>query len=175
MKLAARSLTQSELGEVFQANPIREVDFEIRFSPRLRVAPEMWRFQEDLETEYPEVGPRNGTALVIRYYYSVRSSGFYRFLLSRRMLRPSRHTRNPFERFVAYCKLCRQNLQLSQDHFRAISFVNSRTRDFFLPESSSVILSEPGMWGGDCWRFQFHPRNFCRLIGVFPAAFVTLG
>ena len=56
MTVATRFLTKSELDEVFQANPIREVDFEIRFDPRLRVAPEMWRFQEDLETEYPEVG-----------------------------------------------------------------------------------------------------------------------
>jgi len=56
MKLATRSFSPSELGEVFDANPIREVDFEIRFTPRLRIGPEMWRFQEDLETEYPEVG-----------------------------------------------------------------------------------------------------------------------
>ena len=55
MTLPTRSFTKSELDEVFKANPIREVDFEIRFAPRLRVAPEMWRFQEVLETEYPEV------------------------------------------------------------------------------------------------------------------------
>jgi len=44
------------LNEVFPANPIREVDFEIRFTPRLRVQAEMWRFQESLVAEYPEVG-----------------------------------------------------------------------------------------------------------------------
>jgi len=42
MTLPTRSFTKSELDEVFKANPIR-------------VAPEMWRFQEVLETEYPEV------------------------------------------------------------------------------------------------------------------------
>lgn len=51
-----RSLTTDELEEVFPANPIREVDFEIRFTPRLRVQAEMWRFQEKVMTEYPEAG-----------------------------------------------------------------------------------------------------------------------
>lgn len=53
---ATRSFTASELEEIFPANPIREVDFEIRFTPRLRIQAEMWRFQEDLVSEYPEVG-----------------------------------------------------------------------------------------------------------------------
>jgi uncharacterized protein (TIGR04255 family) len=54
--IATGSFSKSELEEVFPANPIREVDFEIRFAPRLRVQAEMWRFQEDLMSEYPEVG-----------------------------------------------------------------------------------------------------------------------
>jgi uncharacterized protein (TIGR04255 family) len=56
MSSAARSFTKSELEEMFPANPIREVDFEIRFAPRLRIQAEMWRFQEDLRAEYPDVG-----------------------------------------------------------------------------------------------------------------------
>jgi len=51
-----RTFSASELDEIFPANPIREVDFEIRFTPRLRVQAEMWRFQEELVSEYPEVG-----------------------------------------------------------------------------------------------------------------------
>lgn len=56
MTIATRSFTKFEIDEEFPANPIREVDFEIRFPPRLRVPPELWRFQEDLEAEYPDVG-----------------------------------------------------------------------------------------------------------------------
>jgi uncharacterized protein (TIGR04255 family) len=51
-----RSFTADELEEVFPANPIREVDFEIRFTPRLRIQAEMWRFQERIMTEYPDAG-----------------------------------------------------------------------------------------------------------------------
>jgi len=68
MTVAIRNFSATELEEVFPANPIREVDFEIRFTPRLRVQAEMWRFQEDLLEDYPEVGLEsailpNGTTL----------------------------------------------------------------------------------------------------------------
>jgi len=56
MPAATRKFTDNDLGEVFPANPIREVDFEIRFTPRLRVQAEMWRFQESVVAEYPDVG-----------------------------------------------------------------------------------------------------------------------
>ncbi len=56
MTVAKRSFSERELEEVFPANPIREVDFEIRFTPGLRVQPEMWRFQKNLGAEYPDVG-----------------------------------------------------------------------------------------------------------------------
>jgi hypothetical protein len=56
MPTATRKFTNEELGEVFPANPIREVDFEIRFTPRLRIQAEMWRFQEGVMSEYPDVG-----------------------------------------------------------------------------------------------------------------------
>ena len=55
MTVASRRFSAAELNEVFPANPIREVDFEIRFTPRLRIQAEMWRFQEDLIDEYPDV------------------------------------------------------------------------------------------------------------------------
>lgn len=55
MAAATRPFTAAELQEVFPANPIREVDFEVRFTPRLRVQAEMWRFQERVVTEYPDV------------------------------------------------------------------------------------------------------------------------
>ncbi len=56
MPTTTRTFTNKELGEVFPANPIREVDFEIRFTPRLRVQAEMWRFQESVVADYPDVG-----------------------------------------------------------------------------------------------------------------------
>src|SRR5579864_2742352 len=56
MPPATGHFTEDELKEVFPANPIREVDFEIRFTTRLRVQPEAWRFQETLVPDYPEVG-----------------------------------------------------------------------------------------------------------------------
>jgi len=55
MRPAPDRSTEDALSEVFPANPIREVDFEIRFKPRLRVQPESWRFQEKLAPDYPDV------------------------------------------------------------------------------------------------------------------------
>jgi uncharacterized protein (TIGR04255 family) len=73
MTITTRSFAKSDLAEVFPANPIREVDFEIRFTPRLRVQAEMWRFQENLVAEYPEVGLEsallpNGTTLNVTVF-----------------------------------------------------------------------------------------------------------
>jgi uncharacterized protein (TIGR04255 family) len=48
--------TQEELDEVFPNPALREVAFEIRFSPRLRVDAELWRLQDQLADEYPSVG-----------------------------------------------------------------------------------------------------------------------
>jgi uncharacterized protein (TIGR04255 family) len=55
MPTITRKFAESDLTEVFPANPIREVDFEIRFTPRLRVQAEMWRFQESVVAEYPDI------------------------------------------------------------------------------------------------------------------------
>src|SRR5690242_1303251 len=79
MTVTMRAFTERELGEVFPANPIREVDFEIRFTPRLRVQAEMWRFQENLVAEYPEVGlesallPSGGTLNVTVFQNQVKA------------------------------------------------------------------------------------------------------
>lgn len=55
MTKVLEAFTKEELEEVFDHPPIREVDFEIRFSPRLRVAAELWRLQEQLVEKYPAV------------------------------------------------------------------------------------------------------------------------
>ncbi len=51
--MAAQSLGQKALDEVFPNPAVREVAFEIRFSPRLRVNAELWKLQEQLVNEYP--------------------------------------------------------------------------------------------------------------------------
>jgi uncharacterized protein (TIGR04255 family) len=50
---------QSELEEIFPSPPVREVAFEIRFSPRLRIVPEVWRIQDRLSELYPQIGEEN--------------------------------------------------------------------------------------------------------------------
>src|SRR5689334_15029259 len=52
-------LTPKELDEVFPKPPIREVAFEIRFTPRLRVNAEIWRLQDRLVDEYSTVSSEN--------------------------------------------------------------------------------------------------------------------
>jgi uncharacterized protein (TIGR04255 family) len=47
---------ESELQEVFERPAVREVACEVRFTPRLRVNPEIWRVQDRLADEYPQVG-----------------------------------------------------------------------------------------------------------------------
>jgi uncharacterized protein (TIGR04255 family) len=54
--LANTEFTPEELKEVFQNSPLREVAFEVRFPPRLRVPAEIWRLQDKLVQKYPEVG-----------------------------------------------------------------------------------------------------------------------
>jgi uncharacterized protein (TIGR04255 family) len=56
MSLVARSFPQDVLDEVFQHPPIREVAFEIRFAPRLRINAELWKIQDAIVDEYPNVG-----------------------------------------------------------------------------------------------------------------------
>jgi uncharacterized protein (TIGR04255 family) len=47
--------TQQELDELFAHPSVREVAFEVRFAPRLRIAPEVWRIQDNLAESYPAV------------------------------------------------------------------------------------------------------------------------
>jgi uncharacterized protein (TIGR04255 family) len=48
-------ITQKELDELFPSPSVREVAFEVRFAPRLRIAPEVWRIQDSLAESYPAV------------------------------------------------------------------------------------------------------------------------
>src|SRR5262245_35959193 len=55
VSLATKTFTENELAEVFPRSPLREVVFEVRFKPNLRVLAEIWRLQETLESVYPTV------------------------------------------------------------------------------------------------------------------------
>jgi len=48
-------VTKLELEEEFSHPSVREVAFEVRFAPRLRIAPEVWRIQDSLAESYPAV------------------------------------------------------------------------------------------------------------------------
>lgn len=48
-------LTERDLQEIFPHPSVREVAFELRFAPRLRIAPEVWRIQDRLASSYPLV------------------------------------------------------------------------------------------------------------------------
>ncbi len=73
MTRSLEKFTTQELEEVFAHPPIREVAFEIRFAPRLRVPAELWRLQDQLVEEYPEVATESlfqpsGAALSINVF-----------------------------------------------------------------------------------------------------------
>lgn len=56
MTLVTESFSKAALAEVFPRPPLREVAFEIRFAPRLRVNAELWKIQDEVVNEYPNVG-----------------------------------------------------------------------------------------------------------------------
>jgi len=53
MSTVIKPLPQKDLDEVFPRPPLREVAFEIRFAPRLRVNAELWKIQDEIVNEYP--------------------------------------------------------------------------------------------------------------------------
>jgi len=55
------NLGKEDFDEVFPNPPIREVDMEVRFAPRLRIPVEIWKFQDFVVKEYP--GVSNETAV----------------------------------------------------------------------------------------------------------------
>jgi uncharacterized protein (TIGR04255 family) len=55
MAALMRNFTKEELDEVFPHAAVREVSFEIRFPPRLRINAELWKLQDRLVEQYPDV------------------------------------------------------------------------------------------------------------------------
>ena len=124
MTPADRVISDAELREVFPANPIREVDFEIRFTPRLRIEAEMWRFQEELVQEYPDVGREtailpNGATLNVTVFQNPRAA---------RVIKVSSH--NMALAFSSYANFeeFKDEVQRITDNFCGTFEVSSLTR-----------------------------------------------
>lgn len=79
MALLTSSFPKHELDEVFPRPPLREVAFEIRFSPRLRVNSELWKIQEELVNDYPALTAEqllqaSGTVLNVNVFQNPNSA-----------------------------------------------------------------------------------------------------
>jgi uncharacterized protein (TIGR04255 family) len=51
----APAISEDQLREIFPCPAVKEVAFEIRFAPRFRIKEELWRFQDQIANDYPEV------------------------------------------------------------------------------------------------------------------------
>ncbi|HEV7673281.1 MAG TPA: TIGR04255 family protein [Candidatus Angelobacter sp.] len=49
-------ISEKDLNEIFPHPAVREVACEIRFAPRLRIVPDIWRVQDKVASSYPQVG-----------------------------------------------------------------------------------------------------------------------
>ncbi len=79
MTVLTKKFTKKELDEVFPHPPLREVAFEIRFTPRLRVHAEIWRLQDQLVATYPDVSSEssilsNGAVLEVNVFQDTTGS-----------------------------------------------------------------------------------------------------
>jgi uncharacterized protein (TIGR04255 family) len=102
--MARRSFTREELDEVFPRPPLREVAFELRFPPRLRVQAEIWRLQDQLVADYPDVGKEtaiqpNGTILDVSVFGNPRESRVIKITHQNFLIAFTRYVR--FEDFKA--------------------------------------------------------------------------
>lgn len=70
-------VSEEELQEIFKKPAVREVACEVRFAPRLRIVPEVWRIQDKLAESYPQVGeetvPQTDGRLLHTYVFANRS------------------------------------------------------------------------------------------------------
>lgn len=52
-------ISQNDLDELFPRPAVKEVAFEIRFAPRFRIKEELWKFQDLIANDYPDVSEEN--------------------------------------------------------------------------------------------------------------------
>lgn len=102
MSTVTRVFTPDELEEVFPNPPLREVAFEIRFTPRLRVQAEIWRLQDQLVNRYPQVSAEsaiqpNGAVLNVSVFQDPEGGRVIKVSAQNFVIAFSRYTR--FEEF----------------------------------------------------------------------------
>jgi uncharacterized protein (TIGR04255 family) len=56
---APHAISEDDLREIFPRPAVKEVAFEIRFAPRFRIKEELWRFQDQIANDYPNVSEEN--------------------------------------------------------------------------------------------------------------------
>ena len=99
-----KTFLQRELDEVFARPPLREVAFEIRFAPRLRVNAELWKIQDEIVEEYPALSleqalQANGTVLPINVFQNPNAARAIKISQENFVVAFTRYTR--FEDFKA--------------------------------------------------------------------------
>lgn len=124
LELTTRSFTPEELEEVFPRPPLREVVFEVRFSPRLRVPAEIWKLQDQLVSSYPAVNKEpaiqaNGTVTDVAVFQSPAESRVVKVSYQSFLVAFSRYTK--FEDF-------REELKKRTDQFCSIFGIDAFTR-----------------------------------------------
>jgi uncharacterized protein (TIGR04255 family) len=102
MSQEMHSFTPQELDEVFPHPALREVAFEIRFTPRFRVNAELWKLQDQLAEQYPNVGTEsvlqpNGTILNVNVFQNPTSARVIKVSQENLVIAFTRYTR--FEDF----------------------------------------------------------------------------
>jgi uncharacterized protein (TIGR04255 family) len=99
-----KAFPQPELDEVFPRPPLREVAFEIRFAPRLRVNAELWKIQDEIVEEYPalsmeQVVQASGTLLPVNVFQNPNAARAIKISQENFVVAFTRYTR--FEDFKA--------------------------------------------------------------------------
>jgi uncharacterized protein (TIGR04255 family) len=100
----SKAFPQPELDEVFPRPPLREVAFEIRFAPRLRVNAELWKIQDEIVEEYPalsmeQVVQASGTLLPVNVFQNPNAARAVKISQENFVVAFTRYTR--FEDFKA--------------------------------------------------------------------------
>ena len=99
-----KAFPQPELDEVFPRPPLREVAFEIRFAPRLRINAELWKIQDEIVEEYPalsmeQVLQASGTLLPVNVFQNPNAARAVKISQENFVVAFTRYTR--FEDFKA--------------------------------------------------------------------------
>jgi uncharacterized protein (TIGR04255 family) len=144
MPLKREAFPQEELDEVFINPPLREVDFEVKFVPRLRVAAELWKLQDQWAEECPGVGVEpllqpDGNIIQLNVFQN-RATG-YSIKISQQNLLISRTKYSTFEQFKEEANLKVQQF-CSQFDIKSFTRVGLRyINNILLPTNEPASLT----------------------------------